>query len=127
MADPLAPGGGIDLQTVISALQQITNKLGAIAQAGVATFRIADPASFVTHSAAAGSTLIKTGAGALLSVSVNGAATGSLAFYDGTSAGGKLLGVISTATQDVFDLYWPFQTGLFMVQTGTADVTIVNT
>lgn len=75
----------------------------------------------------AASTLIKTGAGVVGSITVNTlGATSTLKLYDGTSAGGTLLCTIDTTK--AYNALWllQFQTGLFAVTAGgtQADITI---
>ena len=82
--------------------------------------------AITTHNTGAGTNLLKTGAGALASININTGATGTLTFYDSLTGSGTVLGVINTANQGFLQCPWPFTTGLTVVQTGSADVTIVN-
>jgi len=71
-------------------------------------------------------TLVKTGAGVLSSISVNTAGTTSTAkVYDGLSAAGTLLGTFDTTKLGLLLQGWAFQTGLCIVTAGgaAADIT----
>jgi hypothetical protein len=83
----------------------------------------------LTHLTAAGDVLIKTGAGWITGISVNTTGSGSLTVYDGVDATGNVMGVIDLTKQNPSSANaspWPFQTGLFVSQSGAADVTIVS-
>jgi hypothetical protein len=82
----------------------------------------------LTHLTAAGSFLIKTGKGWISTVNVNTSGNGTLTIYDGIDATGTVLAVIDTSKNTTTSAFspWPFKTGLFMVQTGAADVTIIS-
>lgn len=74
-------------------------------------------------------TLVKTGAGSFVGLSINTAGTASTAaVYDGTSASGTLLGTISTTAQDTIfpPGGWAYATGLFIETAGSAaaDITV---
>jgi hypothetical protein len=77
------------------------------------------------------STLVKTGAGTFLGLSVNTIGTTSTAtVYDGTSAGGTKIGTYSTVLQGGPNIPAggiAFSTGLFVVTAGAAaaDITVV--
>lgn len=82
------------------------------------------PSQTITHLAAAGSTLIKTGAGALLAINSNDNAAGQLSIYDGLSAAGTLLAVVDTTARGYIPMPLKFTTGLFVVKTTADDITI---
>jgi len=86
------------------------------------------PNSFKRINTAA-STLVKTGAGTLKSVTVNakGTVASTVTVYDGTSAAGTVIAVIDSLNNVgsfAFDV--GFATGLFIVTTGTVapDITV---
>ena len=84
----------------------------------------------VKHLTGAGSTLIKTGSGWLSSININTPATSSatLTVYDGVDASGSVLGILDISKQAGTTggfSPWPFQTGLFVVQSAVADITII--
>lgn len=81
---------------------------------------------FVNYSAANAGTQIKTGIGSFRRVVVNtGVAAATITLYDGTSSGGTVIASISTATQTDLEYGVQFNTGLFAVVVGTANVTVV--
>jgi hypothetical protein len=84
----------------------------------------------LTHIAAAGSYLIEDGWGFLMEVSINTtASSGSLTLYDGLDATGNVMAVIDVTKNNPSasnNTPWPFNTGLFVVLSGGADVTILN-
>jgi hypothetical protein len=84
----------------------------------------------LTHLSAAGSTLIKTGSGWISSIAVNTAATsGSLRVYDGVDATGAVIGVLDVSKNGAGitgSTPWAYHVGLYVVLSGTADVTIVS-
>jgi len=83
----------------------------------------------LTHINAASSRLIKTGAGWLSDISINTtAASGSLTIYDGTSASGAVMAVIDVSKSFSFGGMgqWPFVNGLFVVVTGSPDITLIS-
>jgi hypothetical protein len=84
------------------------------------------PSGVLTHLAAAGSRLIKTGAGALASLNVNTGAAGTLTVRDGLDATGAVLGVIDTTARGFIPAPWSFSTGLYVTQAGAADLTLVS-
>ena len=87
-----------------------------------------NPNATLVHLAAAGSTLLKTGAGGIRSFDVNTTSVSStMTFYDGTSAAGTVMAVVdcSKSATNVGTVGWPFTAGCFVVLTGTPDVTIV--
>jgi hypothetical protein len=80
------------------------------------------------HIAAAGSYLLKTGAGWLEGMSLNTTGNGTLTIYDGIDATGTVMGVIDVSKGNPSpepDNPWPFQIGLFMVLSAAADLTII--
>jgi hypothetical protein len=87
------------------------------------------PGTKLTHLSAAGTTLLKTGAGMIVSISINNpAASGSLlTVYDGTSAAGTVMAIADCTKQtaNVGFAGWPFVTGCFLNLTGAPDITIV--
>jgi hypothetical protein len=85
--------------------------------------------AMLTHFSAAGSTLIKTGSGWVADISINTtAASGNLTIYDGTSTAGAVMAVIDVSKSFSFGGVgqWPFTNGLFVVITGSPDITIVS-
>lgn len=86
------------------------------------------PGQLTENIISATSTLIKTGSGVLLGFSVNTAASGgTIKFYDGTDAGGTLLGTWDAASQTSFlTLGYNFAVGLFAVTAGGSppDITV---
>jgi hypothetical protein len=84
------------------------------------------PSAAVSHLNAAGSTLIKTGAGALASINVNTSSAGALTIRDGVDATGAVLGIVDTTARGFIPAPWSFSTGLYVTQAGTADVTMVS-
>lgn len=81
-----------------------------------------------SHINAAGNTQAVTGTGVLLGVVVNTGVSGAtVTLYDGTSAAGTLIAVISAATQGGFTYGVGVTTGLFVVVAGTPDVTVLHT
>jgi hypothetical protein len=87
---------------------------------------------FKNYSAATAGDQVKTGPGLLFAVSVNTSSSGSsVTLYDGTSTSGTKIGTYSAATSSGACNFLEaapglaFQTGLFLVMTGTgADVTV---
>jgi len=82
----------------------------------------------LTHIAAASSVLICTGQGWIADISVNTAAGfGSLTVYDGVDATGAVIAVIDASKNapTVGFSPWRFNTGLFVVLSAKADITIV--
>jgi hypothetical protein len=87
------------------------------------------PGTKLTHLSAAGSTLIKSGAGALISINVNTAsANATLTVYDNISAAAPIMAVVDCSRGGVEGGFagWPFTTGLFVVLVGTPDVTLIS-
>ena len=84
----------------------------------------------LTHLAATGSYLIKAGKGWVTDISLNTMATnGSLTVYDGVDATGKVIAVIDVSKSSpglAGSEPWGFSVGLFVVLSGTADLTIVS-
>jgi predicted secreted Zn-dependent protease len=74
-----------------------------------------------------GTLLVKTGTGALHTIVVNSiAAQSSVAIYDGLTAAGTLLGTLTAATSHPVTLMYGarISTGIYIVITGTADLTV---
>lgn len=72
-------------------------------------------------------TLIKTGPGVLLGLSINTGQSGAtVKLYDGIDNSGTLLGTWSAAAQNSVALGWSFVTGLYAVTAGgsPADITV---
>jgi hypothetical protein len=70
----------------------------------------------------------KTGSGILQRMVFNNTSGTNITIYDGTGGAGTVLGIITTATASlgVWDMQYPFYTGLSMVTTGNSlDATIV--
>lgn len=88
------------------------------------TWTCPPPNQILTHLAAAGSTLVKNGSGAISSINSNDNAAGTLSIYDGLSAAGTLLGVIDTGARGFIPCPWKFSTGLFVVKSTGDDITI---
>lgn len=85
--------------------------------------------SFANLTAITAGTQLKTGAGVLHSVIVNDDGTGSatIVLYDGTSTAGTKIATLGTATSQFTAFYGvAFNTGLFVVVTGTTpgDLTV---
>lgn len=78
-----------------------------------------------THINAAGSTQALSGAGVLMGVTINTGASGAtVALYDGTSTAGKEIAVISAEAPGGLSYGVPVAAGLFVVVTGSPDITI---
>lgn len=76
----------------------------------------------------AATTVMKYGAGMLHRITINNAGGTLITIYDNTSAGGTVLGVISTpanANPVTLDYGIPFAIGLTIVSTGTWDATVI--
>lgn len=78
------------------------------------------------HLAAAGGTLVKSGAGVLNRIVVNtGAASATLVLEDAVGAGGTIeIASISAAAPLSLDYGVTFTNGLYVTVTGTPDITI---
>ncbi|SRR6266576_3380099 len=91
------------------------------------------PAKYSNFAATTAGSQIKTGAGLFLGWNINIAGTGGaniFTLYDGTSTGGAVLGIFSTAatTAPLRPSPITFKTGLFIVLTGTTtsgNITVV--
>ena len=76
-------------------------------------------------------TVVKTGTGALMGVIVNAAvASGTITIYDNTAGSGTTIATITypatlLANHNVFPYFCKFTTGLTIVTTGTANITVV--
>ena len=82
--------------------------------------------SYLNISAATEGTQVKTGAGQLLTVAVNNAASGALvSLYDGLSTAGTPISQIDGDVQVSLDYGLQFQHGLFVVVTGSPNLTII--
>lgn len=82
------------------------------------------PGQKLTHMAAPGAVLVKSGAGQFISLNVNTPAAGSLTVRDGVDAGGPILAQFSTANANFLVVNWAFATGLFVTLAGAADISI---
>src|SRR5580698_4148931 len=87
------------------------------------------PAPNFVHLAANGSTLAKTGSGILQALVINtpGGSSNIVTIYDGTSAGGTVIGIYGTTVAAArLPINLQFRIGLFIVvATGTAaDLTV---
>ena len=73
--------------------------------------------------------LLATGPGWMTHISINTPSTsGSLTLYDGIDATGSVMAIFDTSKSNINSggmMPWPYQNGLFVTMTGTADVTIV--
>jgi hypothetical protein len=79
----------------------------------------------------ASTTVVRTGPGALMAIIVNAAvANGTITIYDNTAGSGTKIGTITypatlLANHNVFPYFCKVTTGLTIVTTGTADITVV--
>jgi hypothetical protein len=93
-------------------------------------FFVTNPGAATANITTATSTLVHTGAGTFLGISVNTAHSGAQAVvYDGTDDTGAVLGTFALTTQGPINTPGaglPFTTGLFVVTTGgtPADITV---
>jgi len=97
--------------------------------ASIPVYLAGAPGATLRHIAAAGSALLKTGAGVLRSIDINtpAASNSALTFYDGTDATGAVMAVIDCTKQtaNVGTAGWPFKVGCFYALTGAPDITLV--
>jgi len=82
--------------------------------------------SYLNLSAATAGTQIKTGAGQLLTIAINTAASGSIvSLYDGTSTAGTSIASIDGDTQVSLDYGLQFSKGLYIVVTDAPNLTVI--
>lgn len=76
--------------------------------------------------ASAVTTVIKSGAGTLKSITINTTAAGTITIYDNTSAAGNKIATIaaSPAIGSVFHYDVKFDVGLTIVTAGASDITV---
>jgi hypothetical protein len=93
--------------------------------AGIPTWPAA-AAKFYYHTATATAGFqVYTGVGCLLHLIVNSPiASSTVTFYDGINTGGLVIASASTANFGFLEYGIQFLTGLFIVVTGTSDITI---
>lgn len=70
-------------------------------------------------------TLVKTGAGILHTLTVNATAAGTITIYDNTSAAGtKIATIKASVVEQTFTFDVAFATGLTIVTAGASDITV---
>ncbi|MES0168255.1 hypothetical protein NKJ87_20070 [Mesorhizobium sp. M0027] len=77
-----------------------------------------------SHISTATTTTIKSGKGLLSKIVIGTGAAGTATIYDNTTGTGTVIGVIDCAAQRTIMLDVTFATGLTIVTTGTADITV---
>lgn len=88
--------------------------------------KILNPMHNYKHISSATSTDVKDTTGKLLHITVNSVTAGATAtVYDSLSGTGQEMAVITPTDVHTLDYDIPFEIGLYIVTTGTADYTVV--